>query len=191
MSSLEVGKIGQWDEHNLKKALRHLPAEIDDVARSLIKQLLHYDPDERFTNMRQVLEHPYFSSAKTDRPQTMMPVNNLANIREGSVQQQFSTKFMEIPQATATQSLSSSSSPSTGGASFTSRSKTGLSRSTQLDYVDENSINGTTSRSHNMSSKLNDSVDVSSVVSSQSKRSRKFGSIRNPFGKSRKQSLKK
>jgi ankyrin repeat protein len=199
MSSAEVAKIGQWDEHNMKKALRHLPAEIDENARSLIKQLLHFDPDVRFTDMRQVLEHPFFSSAKTVRPETMLQSKTLDNIKEEPVQhhkntsvaQDFNVKSMEIPQATATQSLSSSSSPSSGGMSLNSRSKAQISRTSQLDYVDENSINGTSARQHGVSSKLNQSIDADSVSSAFSKKSRKFGSIRNPFGKSRKQLVKK
>lgn len=197
MSSLEVGKIGQWDEHSLKKALRHLPAEVDDDARSLIMQLLHFDPDYRFTDMRQVLEHPFFSSAKSSRPSTTTPVESRENMTVEPVQrskaynapQDFSKTIMEVPQPTSTQSLSSSS-PSVGGGSTNSRSKMSLSRGAQLDYVDENSVNGT-SGNNPVSDKLNDSVDMSSVTSSVSKRSRKFGSIRNPFGKSKRQALKK
>lgn len=190
MSSLEVGKIGQWDEHNLKKALRHLPQEVDEVGRSLIKQLLHYDPDERFTTMRQVLEHPFFSSASTSR---VGSVGKTYDIRSN-----VNSKEMDMPQAPAssTQSLSSSSSqsmpPSIGSASMSlaSRSKMSASRGSKLEYVDENSINGTNSRKPTMS-KVNEYSDHSSVTSSQSRRSRKFGSIRNPFSKGRKQSVKK
>ena len=112
-------------------------------------------------------------------------------LKNTNVAQDFNVKSMEIPQATATQSLSSSSSPSSGGMSMNSRSKAQISRSSQLDYVDENSINGTSARQHVVSSKLNESIDADSVSSAFSKKSRKFGSIRNPFGKSRKQLVKK
>lgn len=61
MSSSEVCKIGMWDENSLKKALRHLPME-NEMARDLLKRLLHHDPNKRISSMRQVLEHPFFST---------------------------------------------------------------------------------------------------------------------------------
>lgn len=59
MTQAEVCKIGVWDEHSVRKALKHIPD--DEVAHDLLKQLLHHDPDQRIGSMRLVLEHPFFS----------------------------------------------------------------------------------------------------------------------------------
>jgi myosin-5 len=59
MTSLEVGKIGCWDEQSVRKALKHIPD--DKVARDLLKSLLHHDPDKRINSMRHVLEHAFFN----------------------------------------------------------------------------------------------------------------------------------
>ena len=58
MNATEVCKIGMWDEQSVRKALKHI--QDDEVARDLLRQLLHHDPNKRFTSMRQVLEHPFF-----------------------------------------------------------------------------------------------------------------------------------
>ena len=58
MNASEVCKIGMWDENSVRKALKHI--QDDDMARDLIKHLLHYDPSRRFASMRQALEHPFF-----------------------------------------------------------------------------------------------------------------------------------
>jgi serine/threonine protein kinase/ankyrin repeat protein len=208
MSSLEVAKIGQWDEHSMKKALRVLPPEIDDEARSIIKKLLHYDPEERFSNMRQVLEHPFFASTSKSSSSPHRSTSKVHQSRESEIltrsppqvkpnssisltAQSFTKKDMEVPQATSTHSLSSSSQPSNGSFSMGSKSRKAGYRNSQLEYVDENSVNGT-SRNHdeNSPSKHYDDADSSSVASSTSRRSRRFGNIRNPFSKSKRQSLK-
>lgn len=59
MSSSEVCKIGMWDETSLKKAMKHIPD--NEMARDLLKKLLHHDPNKRISSMRQVLEHPFFA----------------------------------------------------------------------------------------------------------------------------------
>ena len=59
MTNSEVCKIGSWDEHSVKRALRHVAD--DEVARDLLKRLLHHDPERRFNSMRLVLEHPFFT----------------------------------------------------------------------------------------------------------------------------------
>ena len=64
MISAEVGKIGLWDEYNLKKALKYID-DADENAKSLIKNLLHFDPEQRMSSMRKVLEHPFFASASS------------------------------------------------------------------------------------------------------------------------------
>ena len=62
MSTSEVSKIGLWDERSLRKALRHIPDEGNGIARELIRFILHPDPKKRATSMRQILEHPYFTT---------------------------------------------------------------------------------------------------------------------------------
>jgi len=64
MSTSEVSKIGLWDENSLRKALRHIPDEDNGAARQLIRFILNPDPNQRATSMRQVLEHPYFTSVQ-------------------------------------------------------------------------------------------------------------------------------
>ena len=65
MSTVEVGKIGLWDEQSVRKALKNV-AEEDVVARDLLSQLLHHDPDLRFKSMRDILEHPFFAGGNLD-----------------------------------------------------------------------------------------------------------------------------
>lgn len=195
MSSLEVAKVGHWDEQNLKRAMKHLPAVVDDVARSLIIKMLHYSPDERFTNMRQVLEHPFFASASSPTSHIASRISPSADVPQGRMvqppqaasinsSQTFGLKDSAVPQ-TWTQSLSSSSAPSTNS----SRSRNSGSRGQQLDYADENSVNGTRRNQDvkNSASKkeMYDDSDGVSVSSSTSRRSRRFGSIRNPFSKNK------
>jgi hypothetical protein len=203
MSSIEVAKIGQWDEHSLKKALKHLPPEVDDVSRSVIKKLLHYDPEERFSNMRQVLEHPFFANTSKSSTPLSKAVPQISDSEEfdnptrSSSQMKslmtspnlISKKDMEVPHATSTQSLSSSSVPSNGSFSMGSKSRKTGYRSQQLDYVDENSGNAR-SRNHDENSprKNVDDSDSSSVSSSISRKSKRFSNIRNPFSKNKRQS---
>lgn len=59
MTPAEIGKIGAWDEHSVRKAIKHVPE--DEVLRNLLKQLLHPDPERRISSMRLVLEHPFFT----------------------------------------------------------------------------------------------------------------------------------
>jgi serine/threonine protein kinase len=59
MTVNEVGKIGNWDEYSLRKALKQISD--DDVARDLLRHLLHPDPEVRVSSMRMVLEHPFFT----------------------------------------------------------------------------------------------------------------------------------
>ncbi|KAG7369553.1 myosin head motor domain containing protein [Nitzschia inconspicua] len=64
MSSTEVSKIGMWDETQMRKALKHIPD--NNLARDLLKRVLHQDPKKRVSSMRQVLEHPFFSGSSHD-----------------------------------------------------------------------------------------------------------------------------
>lgn len=66
MSSSEVAKIGQWDDHSLKKALRHVDDEYES-AKSLLYLLLEPEPDKRINSMRNVLEHPFFTHASSEQ----------------------------------------------------------------------------------------------------------------------------
>lgn len=59
MTINEIGKIGTWDDHSLKKSLRQISD--DDAARDLLRHLLHPDPETRISSMRLVLEHPFFT----------------------------------------------------------------------------------------------------------------------------------
>ena len=58
MTQSEVGKIGMWDESSLRKALKNVDGE---SAYDLLHDLLHYDPEQRLSSMRLVLEHPFFT----------------------------------------------------------------------------------------------------------------------------------
>jgi len=173
MSSSEVAKIGQWDEHCLKKAIRHLPPEIDENAKSLIKSLLHYNPDLRFNSMRQVLDHPFFASSSSSRISTSMQSSRVGQ----------TSKDIALPQAVATQSMSMSSSSPSSTSPNSPRLKSRRSRnsgySEKMVGNDENSINGT--RRHRREKAVVDDSDSESVGSTTSKRSRMFGSIRNRF----------
>jgi len=62
----EVFKIGTWDDHSVRKALRHV--EDDPLAFDLLRKLLHHDPNLRFASMRSVLEHPFFSGGSLPDP---------------------------------------------------------------------------------------------------------------------------
>lgn len=58
MTINEIGKIGNWDEHSLRKVLKQIS---DEVARDLLRHLLHPDPEVRVSSMRLILEHPFFT----------------------------------------------------------------------------------------------------------------------------------
>eukprot|EP00548_Thalassiothrix_antarctica_P007577 CAMPEP_0194150846 /NCGR_PEP_ID=MMETSP0152-20130528/45450_1 /TAXON_ID=1049557 /ORGANISM="Thalassiothrix antarctica, Strain L6-D1" /LENGTH=2046 /DNA_ID=CAMNT_0038854157 /DNA_START=234 /DNA_END=6374 /DNA_ORIENTATION=- len=63
MTSTEIGKIGLWDDHSVRKALRHIN-EDDSITRNLITKLLHPNPELRFQSMRAILEHPFFGRSR-------------------------------------------------------------------------------------------------------------------------------
>jgi serine/threonine protein kinase len=60
MSTVEIGKIGTWDQQSVLKAFEKVAIE-DEISMDLLKKLLHHDPESRFHSMRAVLEHPFFS----------------------------------------------------------------------------------------------------------------------------------
>jgi len=173
MTSVEVAKIGQWDETSVKKALKQLPPGVDNDAKSLIKKLLHHDPAKRYNSMREVLEHPFFegtshSSVSTSTLNTGRSTSESSNVH--------------VPQAVSTQSLSSTSRPEQRRERAKSHRPSVPPRSSppvkhfsrNLSYVDENAEN-TENAIH----------DGSSVISSASKRSKKFGNFRSRFKNSK------
>lgn len=46
-TSCEIAQIGLWDEHTLRKALKHVSE--DEVARDLLKR--HHDPEQRISSL--------------------------------------------------------------------------------------------------------------------------------------------
>eukprot|EP00584_Thalassiosira_punctigera_P000378 CAMPEP_0172539274 /NCGR_PEP_ID=MMETSP1067-20121228/10496_1 /TAXON_ID=265564 ORGANISM="Thalassiosira punctigera, Strain Tpunct2005C2" /NCGR_SAMPLE_ID=MMETSP1067 /ASSEMBLY_ACC=CAM_ASM_000444 /LENGTH=2104 /DNA_ID=CAMNT_0013324925 /DNA_START=492 /DNA_END=6806 /DNA_ORIENTATION=- len=66
MTANEIAKIGKWDEPSLERALRHVdPNDIN--ALGMLRQILHYNPNERCSTLREALEHPFFSGSSEDR----------------------------------------------------------------------------------------------------------------------------
>ena len=121
MTTSEVAKIGSWDDHSLRKALRHVAD--DEVARDLLKQLLHPDPEHRISSMRLVLEHPFFTGGNLPKK----PDANDAN----SPKTFSSTPSSRSHSTTSRSRESRSSLPS--GTSFPSRSHASTRMDPPLD----------------------------------------------------------
>ncbi|KAL7535662.1 hypothetical protein ACHAXR_009073, partial [Thalassiosira sp. AJA248-18] len=66
MSASEISKIGRWDEASLERALRHVDPK-DENALSMLRQLLHHNPNRRYNTLREALEHPFFNGSSEDR----------------------------------------------------------------------------------------------------------------------------
>jgi len=66
MSAGELSKIGRWDQASLERALRHVDP-IDQNGQKILRHLLHHNPKERCTTLREALEHPFFSGNAEDR----------------------------------------------------------------------------------------------------------------------------
>lgn len=213
MSSSEVGKIGQWDDHSLKKAIKNVPDGVSSI-KSLVKGLLHYNPENRYRTMRQVLEHPFF----TDQSKSSGPSSRKGD--SGSTHND-----MQVPQATETRSLTNSSTSGSspqrlsGGGSKNKRSSSRSSSRRGQRLSDKHSVSVRDSLSHDenvengnisrpTSQRHSNAGDVSvgnskstgnhkessgSVQSSQpslpNKKSRMFGSLRNRLKSNSKQSL--
>ena len=126
MTSAEVSKIGLWDENSIKKALKHLPPNVDDEAKSLIKGLLHPDPKKRFTSMRQVLEHPFFSNGTQSLSES--------TVNTGAPQSMQSESMASITNSEGV--LSRKSSRGNQPQRYSTQSYNG-----NLSDVDENSVN--------------------------------------------------
>ena len=180
MTSTEVAKIGLWDENSVKKALKHLPLDVDSNAKSLIKKLLHYDPDQRYNSMRQVLEHPFFASVSSQSNSVSSSTMG-SQSRKNDVPQSLSNQSMSLASAEEASTSSRSRFGRKSRKSASSRPAFGQRMNGDLGYVDENAEN-------TMNGGIGD-VDMDdnvSVASSLSKRSRKFGSkFRNRFKQNR------
>jgi len=81
MTASEVGKIGMWDENNVKKALKAIPD--DAVARDMLRHLLHHDPKQRVSSMRQVLDHPFFTGGNLPSNRDSMDQASPATMSSG------------------------------------------------------------------------------------------------------------
>jgi myosin-5 len=135
MSSSEVAKIGMWDDHSLRKALRNLPDNVDENAQSLIIGLLHWDPAERFNSMREVLEHSFFSSS------TFPPQDVKGSIKNQNIgPTMFDTKHREFSRPNSTHSMSDSSPSEDGFGPKVSVSRSTGHQRTMLSQVDENLV---------------------------------------------------
>ena len=79
VKSSNLAKIGRWDDQTLKRAMRHVDAE-DTLARDVICKLLHPDPSQRFSSIREVIADPFFSTdcgdRKIQRKKKEMPSEN-------------------------------------------------------------------------------------------------------------------
>lgn len=64
MNQSEIARIGRWDDHHLRKAVKLIESD-DERAKDLIRRLLHPDPTKRTDSMRRVLEHPFFQSSSS------------------------------------------------------------------------------------------------------------------------------
>lgn len=178
MSSTEVGKVGQWDENSLRKALKYLDEE-DAAIRDLVKHLLHFDSEKRYNTMRQVLEHPFFASTSRS-----------SNTRSTVSRQSRTNSDLVLPQATSTKSLTNSSPSEEGSHRLSSRKSSQRGRDrTSIEIEqhpnrekpsqmhDENVVNGVSKRSSigGKSNRHNRDSDAASRVSTTSKKSRMFG----------------
>ena len=182
MISTEVAKIGLWDENSVRKALKHLPVDVDSNAKALIKKLLHHDPDQRYNSMRQVLEHPFFASVSSQSNSVTSSTMESQN-RNNDIPQSMSTQSMSLASAEEASTRRRFGRKSRKSAS--SRASFGQRMNGELTYVDENTEN--TMNAHIGDVDMDDNV---SVASSMSRRSRKFGGkFRNRF-KQNKESVK-
>jgi len=142
MSATEVGKIGLWDELSIRKALKHVPE--DDVVRDLIKRLLHYDPEQRFRSMRDVLEHPFFTGGSMDdRPGGPSKSGTVKTSGSSSPRQSSSHQSSRVRQSGNTSSNSSSSRTTSRAASADTSTKSPVVAVASDEASDvENRMNG-------------------------------------------------
>lgn len=163
MSTSEVGKIGLWDENSLRKALRHVPE--DEVARDLVRRLLHYDQEQRVQSMRDVLDHPFFAGSKTDE-------------RNGRPSESGTVKSGRSPASQQSRSSRKSSAASSKALS------TRMSPSGSSPGAEENRLNGvvatavTRSKRSGLSETASNSKADSPASMDSRKSGRSFGGLR-------------
>lgn len=66
MNANEIAKVGKWDEASLERALRHVDPS-DHSSLDILRKLLHPSVQKRYTTLREVLDHPFFSGNVDDR----------------------------------------------------------------------------------------------------------------------------
>jgi serine/threonine protein kinase len=89
MTTAEISKIGMWDEHSVRRALKHIPE--NEAAQDLLKHLLHHDPSQRISSMRAVLEHPFFTGGNLP-PNSRNPADQTSPETTDSVQSKSPSK---------------------------------------------------------------------------------------------------
>mmetsp|Transcript_670 Transcript_670/g.950 ORF Transcript_670/g.950 Transcript_670/m.950 type:complete len:2042 (-) Transcript_670:110-6235(-) len=173
MSTAEITKIGNWDEHSVKRALRHIPVE-DSVSRDLLKKLLHHDPDQRMQSMRDVLEHPFFSGA--------------GGFNENSQRRRSESRSKSNTRSNKNNSDRASSHRDSSASNRQRQKYEAPKFELNIEAVgnEENALNGVPSRSvSSTASHGTKELPIDPSPSQQSARSSR--SFRNPFRKSRKQ----
>ena len=193
MTSAEVGKIGLWDEYNLKKALKYID-DADENAKSLIKNLLHFDPEQRMSSMRKVLEHPFFASAssKSASEISLPEVNVVKNHVNSAPSSTKSTKERKSVSSSIPQVQSKPKSKQRTEEDFTPKIATtqSLSSSIPAGSQDQSSLNSPNNVPSQKSKVLDTSSEanssIGSVTTSRTKKSKRmFESMRSRFGKKR------
>lgn len=66
MNANEIAKVGRWDEASLERALRHVDPS-DQSSLDILRKLLHPSLQERYSTLREALDHPFFSGSLDDR----------------------------------------------------------------------------------------------------------------------------
>jgi len=150
MTQAEVCKIGVWDEQSVRKALKHI--DEDEVARDLLKQLLHHDPQQRISSMRAVLEHPFFTGESL--PKKSRGSSDVGPMSPSSLA---STPSRSSRSTTSRSHRSGTNRPSNGGKSFgsygfSSTQQRGLKTATSSDSAENHENNSSLSRNRFSSS---------------------------------------
>ena len=194
MTSAEVGKIGLWDEYNLKKALKYIN-DANENAKSLIKNLLHFDPEQRMSRMRKVLEHPFFASAssKSASEISLPEVNVVKNHVNSAPSSPKSTKERKSVSPSIPLVQSKPKSKQRTEEDFTPKIATtqSLSSSIPAGSQDQSSLNSPNKVPSQKSKVLDTPYEaknssIGSVTTSRTKKSKRmFGSMRSRFGKKR------
>jgi len=193
MTSSEIARIGQWDDHSVKKALKLIEGAGGD-AKDLLKSILNPDPNMRISTMRDVLEHPFFSGSQPNHNNRVHPPKQNEGRQDGGnsvgpSQSNLSAGNYTRSSRRSTQSRGSRR-RSTPGNSSQRKASGGEGGKEILDIEqekinDENSlygdvhIKGRYSVSKRKSLNKSEIDDNKSVSSQTSKFTRRFGSLRN------------